>query len=99
MFSTRRTDEATSALSQIAPVNTAAASAIIPEAAKIVSLLMTTPVPAPGPTHTPFPSTPLRVTRVRGTRPDCSLKKSPAPSSSELIAEHVFDHLRKHDVS
>jgi multimeric flavodoxin WrbA len=29
----------------------------------------------------------------------CSLKKSPAPSSSELIAEHLFDQLRKQDVS
>ena len=29
----------------------------------------------------------------------CSLKQSPAPSSSELIAEHVFDQLRKQEVS
>jgi multimeric flavodoxin WrbA len=29
----------------------------------------------------------------------CSLKKSPAPSSSQLIAEHLFDQLRKQDVS
>jgi multimeric flavodoxin WrbA len=29
----------------------------------------------------------------------CSLKRSPAPSSSELIAEHVFDQLRKQEVS
>ncbi len=29
----------------------------------------------------------------------CSLKPSPAPSSSELIAEHVLVELRRHDVS
>lgn len=29
----------------------------------------------------------------------CSLKKSPAASSSELIAEHGFSHLREHDVA
>ena len=29
----------------------------------------------------------------------CSLKRSPAPSSSQLIAEHVFDQLRKQEVS
>lgn len=29
----------------------------------------------------------------------CSLKPSPAPSSSELIAEQVLDELRRHDVN
>src|SRR5581483_5131218 len=28
----------------------------------------------------------------------CSLKSSPAASSSELIAEHVFNHLREQNV-
>ena len=38
-------------------------------------------------------------TRLTALALVCSLKPSPAPSSSALIAEHVFTHLRERDVT